>query len=135
MTTDLAAWLLEQITEDERGATASAEAENATSWGTRHDSNYIEDWTLVTGIEEPLSEATARHVANWDPSRVLAECDAKQRIIELHTGGHECSVYDHNGEIDSCRYVHGDLGEDCSTVRALALPYADRLGYREEWKP
>jgi hypothetical protein len=35
-------------------------------------------------------------------------------------------------EIDNCTWV---LDGDCSTVRLVALPHADRPGYREEWRP
>jgi hypothetical protein len=68
-----------------------------------------------------------------DPARVLAECEAKRRIVELHDRGHECSQYDHHGEVDSCTYAH-DF-DDCSTLRLLALPYASHPDYQTEWKP
>lgn len=55
----------------------------------------------------------------------LAECDAKQRIIE------ECSKV---LAVDGWEYDDApDLAE--RTLRLLALPYANRPGYREGWKP
>lgn len=59
--------------------------------------------------------------------RVLAECEAKRRIVELHHrvkplfGGWSCGICLDNG------------GVDCRTLRALALPYADHPDYRDEW--
>lgn len=65
------------------------------------------------------------------PDRVRAECEAKRRIIELHSDGGK----DWNGE----RFVHFchscRTPWPCLTLRALALPYADHPDYREEWRP
>lgn len=80
-----------------------------------------------------LENAHAEHIARHDPARVLADVAAKRRIIELHTGGHECSTYDHNGEIDNCTWCIDSW--DCSTLRLLALPHADHPDYRSEWAP
>ena len=48
-------------------------------------------------------------------ARVLAVCEAKREIVDWHG-----LTLEH----DACR-----------TLRALALPYADRPDYREEWRP
>jgi hypothetical protein len=61
----------------------------------------------------------------WNPARVLAECDAKRRIVERH-----------RQSFDICA---GDCAmqevSPCPTIRALALPYADHPDYCKEWKP
>ena len=69
-----------------------------------------------------------------NPARVLAECEAKRRIVELHSWGegHECSVFDGSGEVDNCRYV---IGDECSTMQLLASVYADHPDFRSEWRP
>jgi hypothetical protein len=56
--------------------------------------------------------------------RTLAEVDAKRRIVEEADG--------YSPELE-----HGDNGEWAfnAVLRLLALPYADRPGYRQEWKP
>lgn len=123
---DLAAWLLEQIAEDEWQARAATPG----PWKFVHGYLGIPRSPAIT-LKADLDPATITYLTALAPERVLAECDAKRRIVELHTGEHECSVYDHDGEIDHCQYVLGD----CSTLRLLALPYADRDGYREEWRP
>ena len=78
------------------------------------------------------------------PARVLAECEAKRRIVTLH-GPDEYWV-------DEVREEGQDIGRDaqcklcgcgdcwpvdspCATLKLLALPYADHANYREEWKP
>lgn len=77
----------------------------------------------------------AEHIVQHDPARVLAEIDIKRRIIELHTGNHECSVYEDHGrgvEINNCAWIED---KDCSTLHLLALPDAGHPDYREEWRP
>jgi hypothetical protein len=54
------------------------------------------------------------------PERVLAECEAKRRIVATCTG--------YEWESTNAR------GYD-EVLELLALPYADHPDYREEWKP
>jgi len=69
--------------------------------------------------------------------RVLAECEAKRRIVEAHAGWHVCPNLDAKGYTD---YDDGSDGDEwgmtaCPTVRLMALAYADHLDYLPEWKP
>lgn len=74
------------------------------------------------------------HIVPWDPARVLAECDAKRNIVELHTGSHECSGYnDTTGDFDNCLWVLD--GDSCTTLRLLATPCSYHPDYRQEWAP
>ena len=84
-------------------------------------------------VRDRLPEMWSDFSQRFDPAWVLAECEAKRRIIALHQPGHECSQYDHNGDIDRFMYCH-DF-EDCSTTKVLALPYAGHPDYQEEWRP
>lgn len=89
----------------------------------------------LDGVYEVVAEAdlhmTAEHIARHDPARVLAEVAAKRAILELHEGSHECSVYDHNGEIDNCTWV---IDGGCSTVLLLAQPYAGHPHFHPSWQ-
>ena len=81
------------------------------------------------GTIEEMDPSAAGHIVRWDPARVLAEIDAKRRILA------ECERM-----LLRDRLRPGDYWDGCrdalrSTVIALALPYADRPGYREEWRP
>ncbi|MFF9138475.1 DUF6221 family protein [Streptomyces albogriseolus] len=80
----------------------------------------------------PLSSDRA-HIVRHDPARVLREIDAKQRIIQVH------NARDSWGMCVACpRDEKGAMQveiEDCPILRALALPYADRPGYKESWRP
>lgn len=67
-----------------------------------------------------------------DPARVLADCEAKRRVIDAAWGDHLRI----EGEWGMCRSkseleAANDYPE---AVTALALPYADHQDYREEWR-
>jgi len=113
-------FLLDRITEDE--AVARGALDRVTrSWG---------GWEEFADFG--VSAESSAHVLRHHPERVLAECEAKRRIVELHAGAHECSVYA-KGEVDNCAWVESD--DTCSTLRLLALPYADHPDYDEAWRP
>jgi hypothetical protein len=70
----------------------------------------------------------ADHVAEHDPARVLREIEAKRQIVERYE--ELCAASKEDGLI-------GDVTEEYQDflLRLLALPYADRPGFREEWRP
>lgn len=101
---------------------------------------------LLARIEEDESEARLSYssfaealrdqgmplVADWlagKESRVLAECEAKRRIVELHDGG----IVEGQQQTHECDGTHGVI--ECGTLMALALPHADHPDYLEEWRP
>ena len=76
------------------------------------------------------------------PERVLAECEAKRRIVGIHeldpievyswgTTGGGCGLCDHSCETGGNTWGH----DPCETLKALALPYADHPDYDEAWRP
>lgn len=73
---------------------------------------------------EAMDPGDARHIARWNPARVLAECEAKRRIVAVcepqlgSGGGHDEEAVLAN-----------------SVLRALADPYADHPNYQQEWRP
>jgi hypothetical protein len=105
---DIAAWLLKQYDHDQKDAEQARES---------------------SAMEWPPDDDEPDEPERFDS--YMVGLDAKRRIVELHSRGHECSVYDRHGEVDSCCYVH-DF-EACSTLRLLALPYRDRPGFDPEW--
>ena len=72
-------------------------------------------------FESDHTRGDAEHVQRWHPSRVLAECVAKRRIVE------ECRKWLDDGE----------GGETVATEVLLQLGtvQADHPDYREEWRP
>lgn len=75
----------------------------------------------------------AEHIARHDPARVLAEVDAKRRIIARYTSAVEDSAEDEDGYYDENRFE--DARQLVPVLRLLALPYADHPDYRPEWAP
>jgi hypothetical protein len=63
--------------------------------------------------ENPLD--VARHIARWDPARVLAECAAKRRLLR----DEPCADWSY--------------GQPCDHVRAVAAVYADHPDYDPAW--
>jgi len=123
---DLVRWLGEQLDEDERIARAATRG----PWVQSGIGDY--GWTVDfgrpgAGVETADSDqglADADFIAAHHPARVLREIDAKRRIIAEHAlNGWVCD----NGEVEQVF--------PCTTLRLLALPYADRPGYRDEWRP
>jgi hypothetical protein len=143
---DLVTWLRAQLDEDERVAReASGDA-----WVTGASQGYEYarpgDIYAISHQGQPAriaqgtrcgpdisAEQSSDHIARHHPARVLAEVAAKR------------AVFDHADHW--ARTLHqtpeGWTSEGATayrmamewTLRLLAQPYADRPGYREEWKP
>jgi Family of unknown function (DUF6221) len=96
---DLADFLLDRIAEDEAVAHAAE----------RH-------WH---GIRvESATSAEDEHVRRHGPARVLADCEARRRIVE---------------QFSLTRTMTGSAFVT-PLLRLLALPYADHPDHREEWR-
>jgi hypothetical protein len=135
---DLIIWLRAQLDDDERVARAASMApwlRDEANASIRHSgpsaSKSSESFGMYViasvgahDIGRPSHE-DAEHIARWDPARVLAEVDAKRRILD------HADVSRERGKIGPSP---GD-GAWFLTVRLLALPYADRPGFRDEWRP
>ncbi|MEV5940656.1 DUF6221 family protein [Streptomyces sp. NPDC051994] len=65
----------------------------------------------------------AAHAVRHNPARVLAEVEAKRRILDGIAGA------DAEGAYITATFTAMDV------LRLLALPYAGHPGYREEWRP
>jgi hypothetical protein len=100
----LVEFLLARIAEDEEGARRASAVEGG-------------DFAIAA-LPLPLMEG----IRPGFPTRVLAECEAKRRIVDLY------------------REVETDRGNDAMSrldrvLRALALPYVAHPDYRVEWRP
>jgi hypothetical protein len=98
-----------------------------------HQCRYCDATPVYGGTIEAITGIAEQHAEMiHQRSRMLAECDAKRRIVEHHGS---------NGDDDFalcviCTEVGPDAqGWPCQTLRLLALPYADHPDYRPEWKP
>jgi hypothetical protein len=149
---DLIGWLRVQLDDDERVA-RDAVGDNISPGEEWHHSDRPS--SVITGLGDSVVDDSdahqCEHIARWDPACVLAEVEAKRRILDLHTGTHACpemrigtypadwptaAPYGKAGESwEHAAGGHFDKGEPCPTVRLVALPFADRSGYRPEWAP
>jgi hypothetical protein len=126
---ELIAWLRHQLDKDERDAPDI------------HERNCAVD--QYKGFYDECD-------CGW-PKRVLAEIEAKRRILDLHSPqatGYVDGVYMHGetGELqcehcaEQCHSRSGlgceqpDAPWPCPTVRLVAQPYAGQPGWREEWQ-
>jgi hypothetical protein len=83
-------------------------------------SGYDPDWSWT------------RLVNRYDPAHVLADIEAKRRIVELHTPDHECT----DGSESYPGVFAGDGSmEVCDSLRLLALSFASHPEYDERWRP
>jgi len=155
----LAEWLLEQIADDEADATPRTvivsggepadEVPNCIgAVGHGCPDGWMLDgkgkphhWWLEP---EPWSQIVAHQLTHAYPDQVfrLAECASKRAIVALH---YAAATYQRkNGRLlktptgwycDECQWDEGPVGEyPCTTLRLLAVPYADRPGYDEAWR-
>ncbi|MFG3709516.1 DUF6221 family protein [Micromonospora sp. NPDC047730] len=128
MNADLVTWLRQQLDEDEYAA-KRAGADHP-SWSYDRETFAISSSAYSIAARKadgsPLNDVDGEHIARHDPARVLAEVDAKRRIIA------EYERY----AAERRRAMGGwDTRELSPILAALALPYADRPGYRVEWQP
>lgn len=121
-TLTLAEFLLARVAEDEAKARQAAQV--VADWAQWRK----EDGREATPGELTLSvvDFTDQYIIDYDPARVLAECEAKRRIV---------SQFD-----DVDYYLPGDVeagyeSAHAVTLRLLALPYADHPDYRDEFRP
>ncbi|MFE9432835.1 DUF6221 family protein [Streptomyces sp. NPDC006640] len=106
MTDDLMQWLGQQLDEDGR-ANASPYSEAA--------------WHALDCDQLPDGDRVTYPCTCGVPARALREVEAKRILVAEH-------------DKEWCPHCMDDPN-GCPTRRAWVLPYADRPGYREEWRP
>lgn len=133
---ELVRWLGEQLDEDEQIARATDQTlgQRNLRWSVKPvDEAFfrvVAAGHYVVGTGE-FNPEDAHHIAKWDPARVLREIDAKRQALAHYLRVRERAV---RHETYDEPY---DLAEGAVFVQIkyTALPYADRPGYREEWRP
>jgi len=143
--TDLAAWLTQIWDEEERLAKDAALMSGWDGFGESRiasGSEWVASYHVVKRKRaegEPLESRKgreladcgnmnlerAKHIARQDPASVLARIAADRKILDLHSGEND----------DMCQSYAGNyVDKPCRTLLALASAYADRPGFREEWR-
>jgi len=151
-------FLLARIAEDEAVARAASPGEWATQVMQHVNHDPEGEWLTVEVVREDdddeeladfggmevisygtrvepggHSQENAEHIARHDPARVLAECEAKRRIVELRYSWNLQA--ERNPEPPFSSIFQTQVNTADAILRALALPYADHPDYRDEWQP
>lgn len=79
-----------------------------------------------------LAGEVADHARRHDPARVLAEVDAKRRIVAAYEAALTAVAVSEGTPLAGAAKLNLRAREDA--VRCVALPYAARPGYRSEWR-
>jgi len=149
MSTDLIAWLREQLDADERitsiisgggyapdmweiepargGRWSHVVAKSRTNIEPR-DAAVREDHKPVAMVQSGRWQD--KHIALWDPQRVTDEIAAKREVLAMYERA-EAKIADYDQMSDS--YLDGWCDGLQASVGLLARTYADRPGWREEW--
>lgn len=85
----------------------------------------------IVYLEGPEEAENAAHTL-LDPARILAECEAKRKVIALHNTRFTLAGPDGRKGVRcvACK----DLTSPCKTLRTLGEPYSAHEEYREEWQ-
>ncbi|SFY52079.1 DUF6221 family protein [Streptomyces sp. F-1] len=135
---ELVEFLRARLDEDERVAQAAGGA-----WVDGPAANWVtavpvgESSGPVHRVALAITGGERDHIVRHDPARVLAEVDAKRRLLAEH----ELVPAGQGGELgcDICvatpSWGPEVVSGPCTTLRLLALPFADHPDYREAWRP
>ncbi|MFF5404590.1 DUF6221 family protein [Streptomyces misionensis] len=76
----------------------------------------------------------AEHIARHDPARVLAEVEAKRRIVRALESA-EVALRNTEPGKEPYELMTGSVNSLRAVVQMLASVYADHPDYRAEWRP
>jgi hypothetical protein len=127
----LAEFVRARVDEDEQAATAAAGPHKAgRKWwvdpwfdGTGGRADINTHLGIITSSRGGVEAVPAEHIVRWDPARVLAEVEAKRRIIDEYEQFTSGRLYSTDRE-QTLRRV----------VSLLALPHIGHPDYRQEWR-
>ena len=138
--TELPDFLLARIAEDEAAARAAFQPVEEQQVGGWYWSN-AGDAVLLDRTPDPVAcgpweqlmhQPSAHHVVRWDPERVVAECDAKRRLVDECTAALEGPPLRRKLLASTVNRDRGRRELADPALRLLALPYADHADYRRE---
>lgn len=133
---ELITWLRAQLDDDERVARAAI----AGPWEADLGDVRINDaerrpiaYLAATSGKREIEERNAAHIARWDPARVLAEIEAKRRILDEYetvcAEVRDPKSAEHRANARARQFALEGV------LRLLASAYAGEPGWREEWRP
>jgi hypothetical protein len=139
---DLIEFLRARLDEDEQAARRAADYDDGAAhdvegppgtWTCLDESKWFgpsyRGGVIAPRIGNVNAPELGAHIVRHNPARVLAEVDAKRRIVDLMVRTLEWAEGD--SEVDH----YGGLSAAEDTLDLLALPYAGHSDYRPEWRP
>jgi hypothetical protein len=135
---DLLPWFRAVLDEEERLALDAGGSGPAGRWMEGEPLGAAvgtESGGTVVFENSPPTLGQQRHIAEHDPARVLCEVKAKRLLLDLFERQHH-----HLPPVPGAKTLRNRVEDrgacrTCITAKILALPYSDRPGYREEWRP
>jgi len=130
---ELVAFLRAALDRDEQMALAA----HANGWTAeesgRHDGEFViaPDHT-PSGVGVIFGPKNAEHIARWDPARVLAEVQAKRRILDLHVAAAAQPIAPGSAPARAERTRAREALE--AVARLLAQPHAGQPGWDPRWE-
>lgn len=140
MSVSLPDFLLARIAEDEERAGLAAQL--GAQWQPGGSGVWIEATTVLASDGKlprsgrsvaEVDDVAVPHVLSWSPARVLAECDAKRRIVAMRKTYDGRPITGESPGAVSAIAVGAAVLD--AALTALALPYADHADYDETWRP
>lgn len=124
---DLIIWLRAQLDEDEQTALVAIEGPWRVEPMRDFHFGVVSSETGFEGEDDQLAitnlQTDAEHICRHDPARVLREVVAKREIITV------CAAAI-GGNVNP-----GAMGNAEFILQLMGVPYSDRSGYCEEWRP
>lgn len=141
----LTEFLLARIAEDEAVAQAAIEDDQGQTEGMEDSFDLLTgraDWFGAPTLPKYADDIARLIVHTAVPARVLADCEAKRRVVELHDVLSWTTKHPHNQRCAMCaenEYADYDgsplVDWPCPTLRHLAGVYSDHPDYQVEWSP
>ncbi|WP_328962959.1 DUF6221 family protein [Streptomyces virginiae] len=139
MTDDLVQFLRARLDEDETTA-----RESGGRWmvlpvtGWVHTAPWPSDEWKPPGVDHHVAtvplDGDRAHIVRHDPARVLAEVDAKRRMIDNFEMAIHAAETPPRPHVDMLVVFETSAASWRTALRLLALSYSDHPGYREEWR-
>ena len=138
MTDDLVAWLTQIWDEQEKMVQAAIDDDGGQDGGFEDEFDRLTKGREIAGplaFEPSFAEACARMIVANTPKLALARIAADRQILALHGVEWRQRPEHEIGDSDDpwCPTCL-DEAWPCPTLCLLAQPYADRPGFRDEWR-
>lgn len=132
--TDIATWLGQQLDEDKQRALGSHPGPWVTDLDDPVDENVTDErGQIVAWVRaRPFTDATRDHIAHHNPPHVLQDVEAKQEILAQYVAAVATAEQMAGSKMaETANVVRNTLGQ---VVRVLAEAYAERPGFKGEWR-